>query len=84
MLMPKGRPGNLPRGWLADKLRERTVTATIADPREVDAVFDRIGIDFPRGASTVRRQLRRERARTVGADARRHGPSRAGSRSDAA
>ena len=59
--MPTRRPDNLPRGWLADKLRARTVRAKITDPEERRAAFDRIRsnlIDLPPGANTVRRRGR--------------------------
>jgi hypothetical protein len=56
--MPTRRPDNLPRGWLADKLRERTVRAKVTDPRAREAIFDRLGIDLPPGANTVRRRTR--------------------------
>jgi hypothetical protein len=56
--MPRRPPDNLPRGWLADKLRDRTVRAKITDPEEVKKLFDRIGLDLPPGANTVRRRTR--------------------------
>jgi hypothetical protein len=58
--MPTRRPDNLPRGWLADKLRERTVRAKVTDPREREAIFDRIttGLRLGPGANTVRRRRR--------------------------
>jgi hypothetical protein len=58
--MPKRRPDNLPRGWLADKLRERTVRAKVTDPRELAASFDRIAntLKLGPGANTVRRRGR--------------------------
>lgn len=59
--MPTRRPDNLPRGWLADTLRERTVRAKITDPEELKKHFDRIRanlIDLPPGANTVRRRGR--------------------------
>ncbi|HMJ02784.1 MAG TPA: hypothetical protein VK506_07575 [Conexibacter sp.] len=59
--MPTRRPDNLPRGWLAEKLRERTVRAKITDPEERKAAFDRIRsalVDLPPGANTVRRRGR--------------------------
>lgn len=56
--MPTRRPDNLPRGWLAEKLRERTVRAKVTDPEEQKKIFDRIGLDLPPGANTVRRRTR--------------------------
>ena len=56
--MPTRRPDNVPRGWLADALRARTVRAKITDPEDVKKLFDRIGIDLPPGANTVRRRTR--------------------------
>jgi hypothetical protein len=61
--MPKRRPDNLPRGWLAEKLRARTVRAKNTDPREIEASFDRIARIADRlrlgpGANTVRRRGR--------------------------
>lgn len=58
--MPRRRPDNLPRGWLADTLRERTVRAKVTDPEELEASFDRIAntLRLGRGANTVRRRGR--------------------------
>jgi hypothetical protein len=59
--MPKRRPDNLPRGWLAAALRERTIRAKNTTPEELEASFERIRanlIRLPRGANTVRRRGR--------------------------
>lgn len=58
--MPTRRPDNLPRGWLADELRKRTVRAKITDPVEREKHFDRIfnSLRLGPGANTVRRQGR--------------------------
>jgi len=61
--MPRRRPDNLPRGWLADELRARTVRAKITDPRDLEASFARIarlreGLRLGPGANTVRRRGR--------------------------
>jgi hypothetical protein len=58
--MPTRRPDNLPRGWLADMLRERTVKAKVTDPEKQREIFDRIttGLRLGPGANTVRRRGR--------------------------
>jgi hypothetical protein len=56
--MPKRPPDNVQRGALAEKIRARMVRAKITDPREREAFFDRLGIDLPPGANTVRRRTR--------------------------
>ncbi len=56
--MSTRRPDNLPRGWLADKLRERTVRAKVTDPEKQREIFDRLGISLGPGANTVRRRSR--------------------------
>jgi len=59
--MPTKRPDNLPRGWLAHKLREGVVRAKITDPEQRRAAFERIRsalVDLPPGANTVRRRGR--------------------------
>jgi hypothetical protein len=56
--MPTRRPDNVRRGSLAETLRKRTVRAKVTDPEEVKKIFDRIGIDLPPGANTVRRRTR--------------------------
>lgn len=56
--MPKKPPDNVVRGSLAETLRKRTVKAKVTDPEEVKKIFDRIGIDLPPGANTVRRRGR--------------------------
>jgi len=58
--MPTRRPDNLPRGWLADELRKRTVRAKVTDPAKQKEVFDRIfnGLRLGPGANTVRRRGR--------------------------
>jgi hypothetical protein len=56
--MPTRRPDNVRRGSLAEKLRQRTVKAKVTDPEEQKKIFDRIGLDLPPGANTVRRRTR--------------------------
>lgn len=56
--MPTRRPDNVQRGVLAETLRKRTVRAKITDPAEVKKLFERIGLDLPPGANTVRRRTR--------------------------
>jgi len=56
--MPKRPPDNVQRGVLAETLRKRTVRAKVTDPEEVKKIFDRIGLDLPPGANTVRRRTR--------------------------
>ena len=56
--MPKRPPDNVQRGVLAETLRKRTVRAKVTDPEEIRKIFDRIGIDLPPGADTVRRRTR--------------------------
>jgi len=57
--MPTRRPpDNVQRGVLAEELRARTVRAKITDPEEIKKLFDRIGLDLPPGANTVRRRTR--------------------------
>jgi len=56
--MPTRRPDNVQRGVLAETIRARMKRAKVTDPRERDAFFDRLGIDLPRGANTVRRRTR--------------------------
>jgi hypothetical protein len=56
--MPTRRPDNVPRGSLADKIKARAKRPTITDPEERRKLFDRLGIDLPPGANTVRRRTR--------------------------
>ncbi len=58
--MPTRRPDNLPRGWLAATLRQRTVRAKVTDPEQQKEIFDRIfnNLRLGRGANTVRRRGR--------------------------
>ncbi len=56
--MPTRRPDNVQRGVLAEKIRARMVRAKITDPAEMKKFFDRMGIDLPPGANTVRRRTR--------------------------
>jgi hypothetical protein len=61
--MPPRRPDNLPRGWLAEQLRQRTVRAKITDPTAREASFDRIAriadtLRLGPGAHTIRRRGR--------------------------
>jgi hypothetical protein len=56
--MPTRRPDNVPRGVLAETIRARAKRPKITDPEEVKKIFDRIGIDLPPGANTVRRRTR--------------------------
>jgi hypothetical protein len=56
--MPTRRPDNVQRGVLAEEIRARTKRAKVTDPEEVRKIFDRIGLDLPPGANTVRRRKR--------------------------
>ncbi|MBS1870987.1 MAG: hypothetical protein JSS99_15145 [Actinobacteria bacterium] len=56
--MPPRRPDNVQRGVLAEKIRARAKRPKITDPEEVKKMFERIGIDLPPGANTVRRRTR--------------------------
>lgn len=56
--MLKRRPDNVQRGVLAETIRARAKRPKITDPEEVKKFFDRIGIDLPPGANTVRRRTR--------------------------
>jgi hypothetical protein len=58
--MTTKRPDNLPRGWLAETLRERTVKAKITDPEEKHRVITRATsrLKLGPGANTVQRRGR--------------------------
>jgi hypothetical protein len=56
--MPTRRPDNVERGVLAETIRARAKRPKITDPEEVKKLFERIGLDLPPGANTVRRRAR--------------------------